>query len=131
MVALLCLAITVFAFKTRPFPTTPKLANTTLHFKYTAPSGDYSPAAVKDRANWTEVSPSQVCLGNINQDACSFSITVPETDESTYLSGSSPSTRVSIQTAGTSSDAYVTNLVDSTLSTPQNISSAINNQLKP
>ncbi|SDC79487.1 DUF6520 family protein [Niabella drilacis] len=119
-----------FAFTGTQTPVKTKLLDATLHFNYTAPGGDYSPAAVRTRANWT-VTTAPNCETNFDNDACSFSITVPDADKNSYLSGSNPSLKASIQTSGTSTDAYVTNIVDSTLSTPLDLTSTISNKLQP
>jgi hypothetical protein len=111
----------------------PKALNSTLYFRYTPPAtGDYSPASVDNKANWNLVSQGEMCQTDEPDVACSFAISVPVGQENLFYDGSNhPSSRVEIQEAGTATEAYVSDVLDTNPAIPQSIQAGINNQEKP
>lgn len=106
-IAFVAVCVAFLAFK--PAPAQP--AETTLYFKY-QPASDFSSTSVTSNSNWELVTPSATCEHELNDVACSFSITVSEADEASYLTGSNPSSRVKIQANGSGSEYYVDNVLD-------------------
>lgn len=112
-IAFVAVCVAFLAFKPAPA----KLAQTTLYFKY-QPASDFGSTSVTSNNNWELVSPSEICEQEKDEVACSFSITVPETEEASYLTGSNPSSRVAIQANGSGSEYHVAEVLDG--STPSN-----------
>ncbi|GEM_PF-4964894 len=112
-IAFLTICVAFLAFKPAPA----KLAETTLYFKYQSAS-DFSSAAVTSNNNWKLVAPSEICEQETDDVACSFSITVPEFEEASYLTGPNPSSRVQIQANGTGTKYHVDDVLD--IASPSN-----------
>ncbi|MCH5719934.1 hypothetical protein [Niabella hibiscisoli] len=108
-IAFVAICVAFLAFKPAPA----KLAETTLYFKY-QPTSDFTSTSVTSNSNWELVSPSETCEHEENDVACSFSITVSEADEASYLTGSNPSSRVQIQANGTGPNYHVDDVLDIT-----------------
>ncbi len=110
-----------------------KALNSTLYFRYTPPAaGDYSPTSVDTKANWNLVDEEEMCQTDEPDVACSFAISVPVGQENLFYDGSNhPSSRVEIQEAGTATEAYVSDVLDTNPPTPTSIQAGINNQEKP
>ncbi|MGE9313591.1 hypothetical protein ACLOAU_18210 [Niabella sp. CJ426] len=112
-IAFVAVCVAFLAFKPAPA----KLAQTTLYFKY-QPTSNFSSTSVTSNSNWELVTPSATCEQEENDVACSFSITVQEADEASYLTGSNPSSRVKIQANGTGTNYHVADVLDDV--TPSN-----------
>ncbi len=110
-IAFVAVCVAFLAFKPAPA----KLAETTLYFKY-QPTNNFSSTSVTSNSNWELVDPSQTCEQEENDVACSFSITVSEVDEASYLTGSNPSSRVKIQANGSGLNYHVADVVDNATS---------------
>ncbi|MCH5597949.1 hypothetical protein [Niabella ginsengisoli] len=88
-----------------------------LYFKYTPTDpDDFSQSSVEEQSNWTLITSGQKCEQETNEVPCSFSITVETGQQASYLDGTHPSSRVNINTSGSSSQAYVSQLEDATTS---------------
>ncbi len=116
-IAFVAVCVAFLAFKPAPA----KLAETTLYFKY-QPASDFQSASVASNSNWELVAPAATCEQEDNDVACSFSITVQEEEEASYLTGSNPSSRVKIQTSGSNNYYHVADVLDNANS---------NNDLEP
>ncbi|MGN7788035.1 hypothetical protein ACTJIJ_26095 [Niabella sp. 22666] len=112
-IVFVAVCVAFLAFKPAPA----KLAETTLYFKY-QPSSNFKSTSVTSNSNWQLVTPSATCEQETNDVACSFSITVQEDDKASYLTGSSPSSRVEIQANGSGDYYHVTDVLDDV--TPSN-----------
>ena len=106
-ITFVAVCIAFLAFKPAPA----KLAETTLYFKY-QPANDFTSTSVTSNSNWELVTSSETCEQETDDVACSFSITVPEVDEASYLTGSNPSSRVQIQANGTGAKYHVDDVSD-------------------
>lgn len=95
-----------------------KVLFSTLTFKY-QPS-TYTEPQVESQSNWELVDPADACTQESNDAACSFSINVPTGNESLYLNGNQPSSRVIIEATQNSSTSnhYVSALKENVSGTP-------------
>ncbi|WP_346239588.1 hypothetical protein ABDK00_009520 [Niabella insulamsoli] len=109
-------AISLFAFTQKPEPATginQERLFADLYFKYTpADPDDFTQASVEEQSNWTLITSGQKCDQETDEVACSFSITVETSQQASYLDGTHPSSRVEINTGGSSSEAFVSQLED-------------------
>lgn len=131
--ALIFLIAIAFAFKNQTVKTTDldkKLDNVPLHFKYMGTT--FTDNDVKDPTNWEKIDDeAELCDTDDNIVACSFSISVPEGDASSYYNNSTKegTSRLKIDVTGTS-QAYVSDVKDNLGSQPS-IDIGINNQPLP
>ncbi|MFT4092705.1 MAG: hypothetical protein QM640_03610 [Niabella sp.] len=119
-------SIAFFAFGENKPTKKSNLLFSTLTFKY-QPS-TYTEPQVESQSNWSLVDPEDACVQEDDDAACSFSITVPTGNESLYLNGSQPSSRVLIEASqsATSSNHYVSALKENITGTPA-LSGAVSN----
>ncbi|WP_114792938.1 hypothetical protein U0035_03410 [Niabella yanshanensis] len=118
--AVLSAVVIVFAFTPKKVETSKAAFNNKavfadMTFKYR--DSTYSKTDVEDRSNWSLVDPSEACVQESDDAPCSFTISVPTGQESQYLNGSEPSSKVLIEAAkNTNSNNYYVSQVQQDVS---------------
>ncbi|HMR82713.1 MAG TPA: hypothetical protein PKE30_06265 [Niabella sp.] len=121
------LSIILVSFKSNVSGNKKLLDPVSLTFRYQ--EEDFGMDDVADRSNWQKVNPEDACTQVSNDAACSFSIEVESAQQSLYLNGNEPSSKVIINPAKNSStnNHYVSSIQQDVSGTPSPITNTVSN----